>query len=68
MRTTPLNTYRVTFHYTVEVEAVHEGDASVLARSDMESYIQDDDYRTRIVGDMDYTVELIDGTEPGQED
>ena len=68
MRTTTLNTYKVTFHYTVEVEAAHEDDAPVLARSDMESYIQDDDYRTRIIGDMAYTVELIDGTEPGQDD
>lgn len=68
MRTIPLNTYRVTFTYTIETQAVHEDDAIVLARSDMERYIDDDVYRTMIVGDMAYTMDLIDGVEPGQDD
>lgn len=66
MRTTPLNTYRVTFHYTVDVEAVHEDDADVLAVSEMERQINE--YRDHIVRDMVATRELIDGTEPGQDD
>lgn len=67
MRTTTLNTYKVTFHLTVEVEAVNEGDAPILAMSDLDSMIQNDEvsFDPR---DMAYTVELIDGTEPGQDD
>lgn len=67
MRTTTLNTYKVTFHLTVEVEAVHEDDAPVLAGSDLERMITDGEvsFDPR---DMAYTVELIDGIEPGQDD
>lgn len=63
MRTVPLNTYKVTFHYTVEVEAVHEDEARALAESDIEEIID-----RRVLRHMSDTVELIDGIEPGQED
>lgn len=68
MRTTPLNTYRVTFTYTIETQAVHEDDAIVLARSEMFRYMDDDNYRLAMVHDMAYVTDLIDGVEPGQED
>lgn len=68
MRTLTTNTYRVTFHYTIEIQAEHEDDAIVLARSDMQNYIDDDGYRPEMVGDMAYTVDLVDGVEPGQDD
>lgn len=68
MRTIPLNTYRVTFTYTIETQAAHEDDAIVLARGDMFRYMDDDNYRPMMVHDMAYVTDLIDGVEPGQDD
>lgn len=68
MRTIPLNTYKVTFHYTVEVQASHEDDADVLAVSDIIDEIQRYRSTELFVRDMAMSRELIDGVEPGQED
>lgn len=67
MRTISMNTYKVTFHYTIEVDAAHEDDAIVLAKSDLDDMFDDPNYEPS-ASDMAYTVELIDGVEPGQDD
>lgn len=67
MKTQTLNTYKVTFHVTLEVDAAHEDDAPVLAGFDLQQMLDEVEFR-READTWAYTVELIDGIEPGQED
>lgn len=66
MRTQTLNTYKVTVFYEVEVLAEHEGDAGPLALFDLAKQYEDGNIRNPL--DMAYSVSLVDGVEPGQDD
>lgn len=61
MRTETLNTYKVTFSVTLEIEAASEQDAEELGFSDFVENLP----RPK---DFGIYVELIDGVEPGEED
>lgn len=52
-----LRTYTVTFHYTVTVEAADSEAAENQAAEELQGYLDDDDYRRRIVRDMAATVD-----------
>lgn len=61
MRTQTLNTYKVTFSVTLEIEAASEQDAEELGFSDfVENMPRPKDFGTY--------VELIDGIEPGEDE
>lgn len=61
MRTETLNTYKVTFSVTLEIEAESAQDAEELGYADFVEYMR----RPKNVG---ADVELIDGIEPGEGD
>jgi len=60
MRTITNETYRVTFHYSIDVTASDEYDAEELAARDMEKFLA---YSTvyEIVRGMAATVEMMEG-------
>lgn len=61
MRTETLNTYKVTFSVTLEIEAASAQDAEELGFSDFVENLP----RPK---DFGAYVELIDGMEPGEDD